>query len=158
MRSRLYAALLLGLLVFSGCGLPNRNIADRLNTNDVVGVWTATSETLRLAQQKHGLPADVPLTITLRPDGTTDFRVIDCAGKLVEEKGTWTLEHNVNWGNVPVQNLLRIKAPQTEIQYGFARESGALRIWEFLGDPDAWELIEFTRTAAFVPLGAEKKP
>jgi hypothetical protein len=72
------------------------------------------------------------------------------AQKYVAMPCTWTLEHDTTGdSNVPKVNALRLafnRAGANESRYlNFAREREGVVLWNYLGDPDSWEFIEYAR-------------
>ena len=149
-------ALLLCALT-TGCGryfAPDRNVRDTLADSDVVGTWNMTTNSLALLT-RDGFRSDPAhtYTITLRKDGTCLFQSVEefaHKGTYISASGVWKLGHDIKRGeNAKVKNLLQMEldvARSTHFRdLGFARKDGALVLWEFYGDPDEWEFIEYAR-------------
>ncbi len=131
----------LGLLT-AGCGyfMPDRNLAEKVEEHDLAGTWTRLSPN---AQQiaKYKLIPEPPASLTLNEGGicqpgTDTF----CA---------WRVKHDLpghNGSTLPNQVSVELRTvgmrPQTW-NFGVGKEAGKLRLWEFLGDPDQWEFVEY---------------
>ena len=68
----------------------------------------------------------------------------------MEADGRWKLEHNTTGGsNIHKTNALslEIKMPEmTDNRYlNFAEQDNKLILWNFYGDPDSWEFLEYER-------------
>jgi hypothetical protein len=155
MRSFLTVFLLSAFI--NGCGnhfAPDRNVKEALADDDVIGRWKMTTKSLGLFARDgfRSEPAQT-YTITFHKDGTCVFHSIEHSasapkGTYILASGVWKLAHDVKRGaNVMVKN-----AVQTELNVGgttvfrdwdFTREDGVLMLWDFYGDPDQWEFIEY---------------
>ncbi len=67
--------------------------------------------------------------------------------------GRWTLERDSTSGsNLTRKNVLAITLIEPEMTIStsldFDREEGKLVLWSFLGDPDSWEFMEYTKDPA----------
>ena len=148
----------LGVLV-GGCGsyfAPDRNISDRLDDAAVLGTWYLSARSLALLERdgfRRG--TDHRYTVTLNPDRSCAFdSVLDEAkgGSHVTTACTWRLEHDTRGdSNIQKANALRIQFELNGVRQGhylnFARERSTLILWNYYGDPDAWEFIEYSRSA-----------
>lgn len=152
----LLTALLLSALM-TGCGryfAPDRNVKEVLAESDVIGTWRMTTNSLALLTRDglHSNPAH-SYTITFQKDGSCSFRSVEefaHKGTYVSASGVWKLGHEVKRGeNAKVKNLLQMELNvegSTHFHHlCFAREHGVLVLWEFYGDPDEWEFIEYAR-------------
>lgn len=152
------------LLLFScvtllgGCGLPDRNLKEALSDKDVIGTWKLTEDSLRLlTRDKFQTDPSHLYTITFRPDGTCTFASVAVefqGGSYTVVDGTWRLEHDTNGdSNVRKRNAIRMelhpKPTQTEQRYlNFDRDDRKqIKLWNYYGDPDQWEFIEYSRSA-----------
>ena len=66
-------------------------------------------------------------------------------------KGKWKLEHDTTGGsNIKKKNTIQIDlaiANGTHTRYlNFAKENETLVLWQFYGDPDSWEFMEYKKT------------
>ncbi len=156
-RASVTSIVVLAAIALQGCGAyfaPDRNVTRKVAEAEVVGTWRLTAGSLALLQ-RDGFVADPThaYTITFNVDGTLRFAsVIDDfrSGRYFDVPGTWTLEHNTN-GNSNVHKAnalsLRIEVPgSTNNRYlNFAEENGKLQLWNYYGDPDSWEFMEYER-------------
>ena len=153
---RLFVALVLGVLS-GGCGgyfAPDRNISDRIEESAVLGAWRLTARSLELLK-RDGLKADAShkYLLTLNLDHTCEFAsVLDSLSEPTYEAVPcrWTLEHNTRGdSNVWKANALRLELERAGVDYtlylNFSREQDRLVLWNYLGDPDLWEFIEYSR-------------
>jgi hypothetical protein len=153
---RFFVALVLAALS-GGCGgyfAPDRNISDRIEESVVLGTWRLTARSLELLK-RDGLKADAShkYLVTLNIDHTCEFAsVLD---SLIEPTYVampcrWTLEHDTAGdSNVRKANALRLEVEAADANHtlylNFARERDTLILWNYLGDPDLWEFVEYSR-------------
>ena len=94
-------------------------------------------------------------TIIFEKDGQLDFASVDAdfrSGTYMECQGTWNLGHDTRESSgLRVANTLRMRlktaSANLDIGMGFAETDGRIVLWDFYGDPDSWEFIEYERTA-----------
>lgn len=146
----------LGVLV-AGCGsyfAPDRNISDRLDDSALLGTWYLTARSLALLKRDGFRDvAAYRYVMTFKSDRTCVFdSVLDAAkgGSHVTTACTWRLEHDTRGdSNAQKVNALLIQFDVDGVPQGrylnFARESGILILWNYYGDPDAWEFMEYSR-------------
>ena len=149
-------ALLMVVTFCVGCPrpLPDRHLNEYVTKGDVVGTWRLTDEALTLlnngafkSEESHAN------TVSFREDGTCEFHSVmnDPTGSVYRElSGTWTLTHDTKSGaNVRRKNSLdmTLQADDLTIYTGlsFDRVDGELVLWEFYGDPDMWEFVEYLK-------------
>ncbi len=154
--NRGFLFLLFAIAFLAGCGLPDRNLKETLSDADVVGTWKLTEDSLGLLTRDKFQSAPSHLnTITFRPDGTCTFASVSDefqGGTYTVVDGTWRLEHDTNGdSNVRKRNAIRMelhpKPNHTEQRYfNFDRDDRKqLKLWNYYGDPDQWEFIEYSR-------------
>lgn len=142
---------LLLCLALTGCGAyfaPDRNVKEKLADKDVIGAWSMSTNSLALLVRDGFRAAPTNrYTITFLANGTCSFQsVASFAGqhRYVPVNGTWKLEHDTQGKKV---NTLRLELPfdgVDHIQYwNFARDHGVLILWNYHGDPDQWEFVEY---------------
>jgi hypothetical protein len=157
MRSHLILSVICALL--TGCGnyfAPDRNVKEKLGDDDVIGRWKMTSKSLGLLTRDgfRSEPAHAYM-ISFNKDGTCLFQSVEAfvqKGRYISASGVWKLGHEVKRGsNVRVKNVIQM---ELNVDGGthfrdlsFTREAGVLILWEFYGDPDQWEFIEYARDA-----------
>ena len=142
--------------MLSGCGAyfaPDRNVKEQLADKDVIGTWRMSTNSLALLVRDGFRSAPTNhCTIALLADGTCSLQSISSFSgehRYASVSGTWKLEHDTQLGaNIKTANTLRLDLPferVNQLQYWhFAREGGVLILWNFHGDPDQWEFIEYT--------------
>ena len=146
-------------LALTGCGrltpLPDRNLKRKVADTDVVGTWKLTSQSLgQLTRDGYIVDPSHALSITFHADGTLEFAsVMDGIsgwGTYVEGLGNWALEHDTSGdSNIEKMNALRLDIGGAEVidrrYLNFAEEDGQLLLWNYYGDPDSWEFMEYER-------------
>jgi hypothetical protein len=142
-------------LCLPGCGLPDRNLSRKLTTADVTGTWRLTAASLALLNRDgfKGAP-EQRYTIVLKKDGQLNFASVISdfhTGTYMECQGTWNLGHDTRESSgLRVANTLRMRLKTASADrftgMGFAETDGRLVLWDFYGDPDSWEFIEYERT------------
>jgi hypothetical protein len=158
MNRSLLVFFLVGTLL-TGCGLRDRNLKETLSEKDVVGTWKLTQDSLRLlTRDKFQSDPSHLYTITFRTDGTCTFASVSVdfqGGNYTVVDGTWRLEHDTTGdSNVRKRNAIRMELhpkPNYTAQryFNFARDDQKqLKLWNYYGDPDQWEFIEYSRNAS----------
>ena len=92
-------------------------------------------------------------TIVFKADGSCLFQSVESFSekhRYVSASGIWKLEHDTQGdSNIRKKNALRLELSvdgETHSRYlNFAREHGALILWNYHGDPDQWEFVEYRR-------------
>ena len=151
---RQHLSLLL-CLTLTGCGAyfaPDRNAKEALADKDVIGTWSMSTNSLALLVRDGFRPAATNrYSITFSADGTCSFQSVESFAsqhRYVSVSGTWKLEHDTQGSsNIKKVNALRLELlfdGVDHIQYwNFAREHGVLILWNYHGDPDQWEFVEY---------------
>jgi hypothetical protein len=153
--SAMWGVLVLGVAACRGCILPDRNLGRRVADSEIVGTWTMTPESLALLERDgfRRAPGQT-FTMTFAGDGAAEFASVDELDQkhYVHLLGTWELLHDSSRGtstrrtNELVLSLRARDGSHSEsIDWGFDEVGGKLRLWSFLGDPDSWEFVEYTR-------------
>jgi len=155
MRSTLTVLLL--CLLGSGCGnyfAPDRNVKEALAESDVIGRWKMTTNSLSLLTREgfRSEPAH-SYTIQLHKDGTCLFQSVEAfatKGTYISASGIWKLGHDIKRGdNARVKNVIQMELDVGGVTHfadlNFTRQDGVLMLWEFYGDPDQWEFIQYAR-------------
>ncbi len=140
----------------SGCPwpLPDRNLKEYVKEQDVVGRWNFQPESIALVV-RDGFKTNPThqYHIQFLKDGTCAFRsVVDefQGGNYRDVKGKWKLEHDTTGGsNIKKKNTIQIDlsiANGTHTRYlNFDKVDGTLVLWQFYGDPDSWEFMEYKK-------------
>lgn len=157
MKYKIPALLLLAALC-SGCPrplwLPDRNLTSRVERSDVVGKWALTTNSLGLLA-RDGFNADEhsAYTIDFRTDGTLAYQSVLAGfhtGTYLNIQGTWELQHDTKaHSNIRSKNAIEmtLNAPNMTYSRGllFDKDKHGLILWEYYGDPDSWEFMEYRK-------------
>jgi hypothetical protein len=156
MMTRLNVLLVVLALVLMGCPrplfLPDRNLDKYVTEQNVVGAWTLQDQSLGLlGRDGFKSSSEHQYQIRFLAGGTCEFRSVinDVQGGIYYEvEGTWLLLHDVTRGsNTKKKNEIRIELPLPDVthrlQLNLDRVDGALVLWQFYGDPDSWEFMEY---------------
>ena len=153
---QLNLVLVVFAVLCSGCPwpLPDRNLKEYVKEQDVVGRWNFQPESIALVV-RDGFKTNPThqYHIQFLKDGTCAFRsVVDefQAGNYRDVKGKWKLEHDTTGGsNIKKKNTIQIDlsiANGTHTRYlNFDKVDGTLVLWQFYGDPDSWEFMEYKK-------------
>lgn len=152
-----YLAVYLLCVLITGCGsyfAPDRNVKELLSENDVVGSWKLSAESLvPLVRDGFRSESTNECRIVFNPDGTCVFQSVFSftrQHRYLAAKGFWRLEHDTTGNsNIKKKNALSLELMIEEANHvsylNFAREDGVLVLWNYHGDPDQWEFIEYRR-------------
>jgi hypothetical protein len=153
---QLNLVLVVFAVLCSGCPwpLPDRNLKEYVKEQDVVGRWNFQPESIALVV-RDGFKTNPThqYHIQFLKDGTCAFRsVVDefQGGNYRDVKGKWKLEHDTTGGsNIKKKNTIQIDlsiANGTHTRYlNFDKVDGTLVLWQFYGDPDSWEFMEYKK-------------
>jgi len=127
-------------------------VKELLADKDVIGTWSMSTNSLALLTRDgfRGTPTN-HYTIAFLTDGTCSFQAVESFAsqhRYVAVRGTWKLEHDTQGdSNIKKKNTIRLELPvdgARHIQHlNFAREHGVLILWNYHGDPDQWEFVEY---------------
>lgn len=125
---------------------------ETLADKDVIGTWSMSTNSLALLA-RDGFPAAATnhYSITFSEDGTCSFKSVESFAsqhRYVSVGGTWKLEHDTQGNsNIKKKNAIRLDLPVDGGWHfehlNFAREHGVLILWNYHGDPDQWEFVEY---------------
>ncbi len=136
---------------------PDRNIGELVGPDAVVGEWVLTHETAVVLRKRgfSGCPPEGCRVVFARDRGCRFNSVIESVDgtELINGPCSWTLQHDTAGGsNVRRRNVVEIVLYRGSGEWheylGFARAADQLLLWQFLGDPDSWEFIEYARRSA----------
>ena len=121
---------------------------------DVIGAWKMSIESVAplVRDGFHSEPTN-ECRIIFNPDGTCLFQSVYSFARqhrYLAVIGSWRLEHDTNGdSNIKKKNALRlellIEGANHLSHLNFAREDGVLVLWNYHGDPDQWEFVEYRR-------------
>ena len=148
--------ILLVSVITLACGsyfMPNRHISERVEEAAVIGTWQLTEESLRnLERDGFRREPRRAYTIAFEPNNRCRFASVLEIEKpsYLDAPCTWTLEHGVrdlNDRQIPNRLKLEVRGPNGPFGWdlSFARDDGALVLWEFYSDPDLWEFLEYAK-------------
>ena len=150
--------VILLILAGGGCGryaAPDRHLRSLLSPEDVVGNWRLTESTVKLVRANGATISDsVHPGLQISRDGTCYFASVvhrPEAIEYVEGTCTWKLEHDTTGdSNIRKRNALRLtilNEGTKRIEYlNFAGDHRGLTLWNYLGDPDLGQFIEYDRS------------
>lgn len=145
--------VLICLMLNGCCGTyfpPNRNLKRTVNETEIIGTWKLTPQSLALLQRDGFVTdPDHAYTITFNLDGSMMFASVvkDMQnGQYTQAAGQWTLEHDTNDNsNIHKTNALRFDIGRHLMLLNFTEQEGRLLLWNYYGDPDSWEFLEYER-------------
>ncbi|MDP7010932.1 MAG: hypothetical protein QF685_06090 [Verrucomicrobiota bacterium] len=141
-------------ILCAGCGLPDRNLKENVKEQDVVCEWSLRPESLALlARDGFKTNSTHHYRIHFQTNGACLFQtVVDDfrSGVYHDVKGTWKLEHDTTGNsNIKKKNTIQIELPLPSGRYifhlNFDKHDGKLVLWNFYGDPDSWEFMEYRK-------------
>ena len=134
--------------------MPDRNLKDYVKEQDVVGRWNLQPESLTLLT-RDGFQTNSAQQyyVQFLTNGVCAFHsVIDefQGGTYRDVKGSWKLEHDTTGGsNIKKKSTIQVDLSLPDgrhVRYlNFDRIDGALVLWQFNGDPDSWEFMEYKK-------------
>lgn len=138
----------------AGALTPPPDLRRYVTQDELVGVWIHTASTERLiARDKPSGTRPLKCQLTLRSDGTCDFdSVYGLYYSLAYRKstGSWKLEHDTDGNsNRRRKNAIAFDMESPEfagnMYLNLKEKNGKLILWEWHGDPDSWEFIEYVK-------------
>jgi hypothetical protein len=145
--------VIIAIAALAACGrfAPDRNLKRHVSENDIVGTWRLLPKSLDVVKKDAGYsPAEgTPHDIIFRADGSCHFRSIDEGGPVRAEyfdtEGTWKLVHHPAFGGESKENEVQIVIGVSGINFNLAEEKRRLHLWQFWGDPDEWQFLEYEK-------------
>jgi hypothetical protein len=129
---------------------PDIRLKRTVSPSEVVGIWTLTKESFEdiktdtEAKSLQGPHTD--FTINLKPDGTVVYRsLLQMPVRKVDCSGRWEVRPSYNARNSSMLTLYFDANGEHQHSLEFTEEQGNLVIWEYLGDPDSWRLVEYKK-------------
>ena len=125
-----------------------------VSQDELIGVWIPTSGTERIiAQDKPSGTRPEKCHLKLNRDGTCEFdSVYGSYSSFAYRKttGTWALEHDTDGNsNVRKKNAIAFDMQSREfagnMYLNITENKGKLILWEWHGDPDSCEFIEYEK-------------
>lgn len=148
----LHKITLLGLLCLTSCGLPDTRIKRQVAESEIIGTWELDPASSALAVDHDGddylMEPGQAHTIVFNADGTCHYRsVMQMPTRHVDAAGTWCItptDDDPRGCHVDLE--LRIDGEGTSsFSLDLREESGELILWEFWGDPDLWNFLEYRK-------------
>ena len=139
----------LTLVAFVGCGImfaPDKHVSRTVEKSELVGNWTLTSQSLGyLKSDGYDPGGEKKHEFTLLDDGTcTLTSVYDNSDfPYVDGSGVWTIKDGKK-----VEIEIDANDRSYTFHFGIGEKRGRLYFWQFHGDPDMWEFIEYNLTNA----------
>jgi len=142
-------------VIAAGCQHSENRYLDReVAASEMTGVWRLTPDAVKdLRDVGYTAPLDPRANeITLDADGSCRFHTLRTVllpdGKPappIDAPCRWTLR---NVGHQAVMIDLQTDPPRT-VHYFFGKSStGALALWQYASDPDAWRYVEYVKVAS----------
>ena len=146
-----YLSLLIIFTLLSSCGryfMPDKNLQRHVQKSEVIGTWIMTPESIKL-MVRDGYVVDPTLKyqMIIRLDGTMSFDSVGTAYDnypTIRAEGSYFIAHHED-GTTTLGTNLWYNNIENNYHYSFAEEDGVLTLWEYHGDPDSWEFIEYTK-------------
>lgn len=164
-------ASMIGLALCTGCPrplwLPDRNLDRLVSREEVIGTWFMTTNSLRLLS-RYGFNADTTnkYSIIFRENGSLSFNSVLAGFDAITSHnidGNWELQHDENgFSNNRAKNILIMSLVAEDGSYStslnFDKDKSGIILWEFYGDPDMWEFIEYKKAEHAPPAGRGEAP
>lgn len=131
-----------------GFGMPDRNVSRTIEPSELIGKWKLTGESLAHLIADGYTDEGLECTIVFRADSTAKFFSINdlLSPPLHQDKsGFWEIGPGAVNGETRVTISDRRRSEFGFVSFGFTEDRGKLRLWNFRGDPDMWEFIEYTK-------------
>ena len=140
--------------------LPNRNLKSRVEQTDIVGKWILTTNSIGLLKRdgfkvnEHSV-----YTIDFRTDGTLVYQSVLAGfntGTYQNVQGMWTLQHDTKiQSNTRSKNAIDMTLKTSEGTHSlcllFDKDKHGLILWEYYGDPDSGEFMEYRKAERAPP-------
>jgi hypothetical protein len=159
---RLNCAFLLALFgICASCGQlippPNRHLKQAVTEAEMLGQWSLISNSLALLKRDGiTIPTKTNYGFTLESNSVLRFESIwDAAGghQWLDVSGTWKLEHgDGSIGNPKNELVLRlnVKGKDWVFSLYFDRKKEGIILWNYHGDPDGLEYLEYVQPTVSV--------
>lgn len=127
---------------------PRRHLKEEISDEQMVGRWHLTKESAVMLDL-HGLTVSSrDSTVEFFRDGRALLHDFVCGDDLITQSGTWKVEHDVAVGGGSFKkNELRITVissdKPTVCFVDFFRKGKRLLLWQYHGDPDGRQYIEY---------------
>lgn len=158
-------ALSLELVMAAFSGHSHRHAQRVINANELVGEWEPTEQTLHfLFFSKRYYRTYEPHFLSLKADGAVVFAsFIDSTGDpaqrfdYLQAVGTWTLQQLDPHKEFSHNRLeLELEGPRYRRGASFyiMDRGGELTLWQSIGDPFAWDYLEYKRSDPIKDVGS----
>ena len=151
---RFWGVLLAASLV--ACG-PDRDVKDPVGDREVMGLWVVSLDTLEILRRDGFVPDENnPLYVNLHPNGSCGRFSAELdwnTGKpkvFLSSVCRWKHLRDAKIGaNARQKNLIELRLEEGQGERSrhlhLGRRDGELFLWEFYGDPDNGEYVEYVR-------------
>jgi hypothetical protein len=145
------AIVLVAVTLLSGClpdHFPRRQLRLSGSDRQIAGHWRLRPKSANM-MDKYLMRTPEVSRIDLSPDGRCDLRDFVDGEDLHSGAGTWKIEDESDDGSKRKHSVLRIGFPihgkQGFFSLYFTRRHGKIILWQYHGDPDGREYVEYER-------------
>ena len=148
---------LFAFLLLAGCRpayfAKDIRLQRKVEMSEVIGTWKLRGDSLERAKSEGEREGFAPAPgqtyqIQFRADGTCHFSSLtQMPLKYADYEGTWRLDFQKD-GHRPNELTLTLKRGAGYVfTLEFTEEVGHLVIWEYLGDPDEWQFLNYDKSS-----------
>ena len=135
------------ITAFAGCGsylAPDRHVSRTITELELVGTWSLTTESLGYLTREGYHPEEANHRFELHADGSVIFKSVCDTSEFsyLDGTGIWTIKNGNRLELEIVANDRRYY-----LEFGIGEKRGRLLLWQFYGDPDMWEFLEYTSSS-----------
>ena len=141
-------------VTLAACGdfAPDRNLRRHASAEEIVGTWRLLPSSLNvLKKEAQYSPVEIsrPHDIVFRSDGSCHFRSADEfspeRAEYFDTEASWKLVHDPPFSDGK-RNEVQIIVGVRGITLNLAEVNHRLHLWQFWGDPDGWQFLEYEKT------------
>ena len=128
--------------------MPDRSVYREVKPTELIGTWKLTTESVSHLVADGYADEGLECTIISRDDSTVDFSSVNTGASppVHQTKSAfWKITHSSFNGDTRVTLSEHEPSDYGFLSYGFTEDYGNLRLWNFHGDPDQWEFVEYTK-------------
>jgi len=140
--------LIIASLLGCGLGMPDRSVYRIVEPAELVGTWELRPASIRHLVADGYIDDGQNCTITFHADGAAEFSSVNTIPSPPEHQirvGFWKIAPCSVNGDTRVTISRQKPSRHGFASFGFTEHYGPLRLWNFLGDPDMWEFVEYTK-------------